>query len=109
MATTELQERDRSRIDDKYKWNLDEVFPNLAAWRTEKDRAAALAEPRSEYLWVAASVSPDDAVTLYPFKRIPDGANVLPAAGGEYSVRGYDIRSIGPTVPGSQIGAHRTE
>jgi outer membrane protein insertion porin family len=23
--------------------------------------------------------------------------------GGEYSVRGYDIRSIGPTVPGSQI------
>jgi oligoendopeptidase F len=41
MATTELQERDRSRIDDKYKWNMDEVFPNLAAWRTEKDRAAA--------------------------------------------------------------------
>ena len=23
--------------------------------------------------------------------------------GGEYSIRGYDIRSVGPTVPGSQV------
>src|SRR5262245_38854684 len=41
MATTELQERDRTRIDDKYKWNIDEVYPSLAAWQAEKDRIAA--------------------------------------------------------------------
>ena len=41
MPTTELQERDRARIDDKYKWNLDEVYPSIAAWRADKDRVAA--------------------------------------------------------------------
>jgi oligoendopeptidase F len=41
MATTELQERDRTRIDDKYKWNLDEVFSSLAEWREQKNRIAA--------------------------------------------------------------------
>ena len=41
MATTELQERDRTRIDEKYKWNIDEVYPSMAAWRTEKDRIAS--------------------------------------------------------------------
>jgi oligoendopeptidase F len=40
MATTELQERDRTRIEDKYKWNVDEVYPSIAAWRLEKDRIA---------------------------------------------------------------------
>src|SRR4029453_7659575 len=47
MATTELQERDRSRIDDKYKWNIEEIYPTVAAWRAEKGRiAAALPEIR---------------------------------------------------------------
>src|SRR5688572_2482837 len=41
MPTTEVQERDRARMDDKYKWNLDEVYPDVAAWRTEKDRIGA--------------------------------------------------------------------
>src|SRR5262245_3334432 len=38
MPTTELQERDRSRIDDQYKWNLAEVYPDIPSWRAEKDR-----------------------------------------------------------------------
>ena len=41
MSTTELQERDRTRIDEKYKWNLGEVYPGLPQWRAEKDRVAA--------------------------------------------------------------------
>ncbi len=32
------QERDRAKIADKYKWNLAEVYPSLAAWRAEKER-----------------------------------------------------------------------
>ena len=40
MATTELQERDRSRIDDKYKWNIEDVYSSVTAWRNEKDRIA---------------------------------------------------------------------
>ena len=47
MPPIELQERERARIADKYKWNIDEVYPSVAAWRTEKDRiAAALPEIR---------------------------------------------------------------
>jgi oligoendopeptidase F len=38
MATTE---RDRTRIDDKYKWNIEGVYSDAAAWRSEKDRIAA--------------------------------------------------------------------
>jgi oligoendopeptidase F len=32
------QERDRARIDDKYKWNLADLYPSDEAWRAAKDR-----------------------------------------------------------------------
>ena len=35
------QERDRAKIADKYKWNLAEVYPSDAAWRSEKEKIAA--------------------------------------------------------------------
>jgi oligoendopeptidase F len=35
------QERDRSKIDAKYKWNLTDLYPSDAAWRAAKDKAAA--------------------------------------------------------------------
>src|SRR5438046_804474 len=35
------QERDRARIPDKYKWNLADVYPSEAAWRSAKDKLAA--------------------------------------------------------------------
>jgi oligoendopeptidase F len=34
------QERDRSKIPDKYKWNLADLYPSDAAWRGSKDKAA---------------------------------------------------------------------
>jgi oligoendopeptidase F len=39
--TTTAQERDRSQIADKYKWNLAEIYPSDAAWRQAKDQLAA--------------------------------------------------------------------
>jgi oligoendopeptidase F len=35
------QERDRAKIPGKYKWNLADIYPNDAAWRTAKDKLAA--------------------------------------------------------------------
>src|SRR5258705_9867722 len=35
------QDRDRSAVDDKYKWNLADVYPELAAWRAAKDAVTA--------------------------------------------------------------------
>jgi oligoendopeptidase F len=34
------QERDRSKIDPQYTWNLADIYPSEAAWRAEKERIA---------------------------------------------------------------------
>src|SRR5262245_21453790 len=34
------QERDRSKIPEKYTGNLAEIYPNEAAWRSAKDKVA---------------------------------------------------------------------
>lgn len=41
MSTTTELERDRARIDEKYKWNIDEVYSSVATWRAEKEKLAA--------------------------------------------------------------------
>jgi oligoendopeptidase F len=35
------QERDRAKVEDKFKWNLADIYPSLDAWRAEKTRIAA--------------------------------------------------------------------
>jgi oligoendopeptidase F len=35
------QERDRARVEPKYTWNLADIFPDVAAWRTAKARVQA--------------------------------------------------------------------
>lgn len=35
------QERDRSRIQDTYKWNLTDLYPSDAAWRSAKEKLIA--------------------------------------------------------------------
>ena len=39
--TASAQERDRSKIADKYKWNLSDLYPGDADWRAAKDKASA--------------------------------------------------------------------
>jgi len=39
-ASTTGQDRDRSTIREKYKWNLADVYPDDAAWRAAKDAIA---------------------------------------------------------------------
>jgi oligoendopeptidase F len=39
--TIGAQSRDRSQTPDKFKWNLAEIYPTDAAWRTAKDGLAA--------------------------------------------------------------------
>jgi oligoendopeptidase F len=36
----EGQERDRAKIDDKYKWNLADLYASDDAWRAAKDKLA---------------------------------------------------------------------
>ena len=35
------QERDRAKVDEKYIWNLADVYPDVVAWRAAKARVAA--------------------------------------------------------------------
>src|SRR5215510_9462687 len=35
------QERDRVKVDDKYKWNLAEIYASPTAWRAQKEKIAA--------------------------------------------------------------------
>jgi oligoendopeptidase F len=40
-VTLGAQERDRSKIPDKYKWNLADIYPSDASWRAAKEAFAA--------------------------------------------------------------------
>ena len=35
------QERERAKVPDRYKWNLADIYPSEAAWRTAKERLVA--------------------------------------------------------------------
>src|SRR4051812_44073683 len=35
------QERDRSKVPERYKWNLADIYPNTTAWRAAKEKIAA--------------------------------------------------------------------
>jgi oligoendopeptidase F len=41
VVTLGAQERDRSKIPDKYKWNLADIYPSDASWRAAKEAFAA--------------------------------------------------------------------
>ena len=43
------QERDRSKIDDKYKWNLGDIYPGVPAWRAGKERLVAAIPSLGQY------------------------------------------------------------
>ena len=41
MATA-TAERERSAIDEEYKWNLADIYPTTEAWRAEKQHGVPL-------------------------------------------------------------------
>jgi oligoendopeptidase F len=40
-APTAAPERDRAAVEPKYRWNLSDIYPDVATWRAEKARRAA--------------------------------------------------------------------
>ncbi|HEY7500400.1 MAG TPA: oligoendopeptidase F [Vicinamibacterales bacterium] len=41
VAAVAAQERDRSKVDDKYKWDLTHIYPTDDAWKQAKEKIAA--------------------------------------------------------------------
>jgi oligoendopeptidase F len=66
------QERDRSKIPDKYKWNLADIYPSDAAWRTAKDKLAGDLPQLRQYqgkLTASASTLADALDKQYAFDK----------------------------------------
>ena len=49
MTTTIVQEQERSQIAEEYKWNSDDVYPGVDAWRKEKQRIAEMVPSLSAF------------------------------------------------------------
>src|ERR1043166_6758697 len=65
------QERDRSKIADKYKWNLADIYPSEAAWRAAKEKTTGEIPRLREFrgkLGSSASTLADALDTMY---RLP--------------------------------------
>ena len=58
------QERDRSKVSDKFKWNLAEVYPSEAAWRAEKDKIAAQIPQVRSFQGTLGSSAPHPRLTV---------------------------------------------
>ena len=66
------QERDRSKIPDRYKWNLADIYPSDAAWRTAKDKVASDLPQLRQYqgkLTSSASMLADALDKQYAFDK----------------------------------------
>jgi outer membrane protein insertion porin family len=92
------------------------IFPNTGKRYTASVDLAVLGgntqfyKPSLEGIWFFRHTSRTSIGFRTQFQYISPvrGTSSLPIferlfLGGEYSVRGFDIRSIGPTVPGSQV------
>ena len=61
IITSTGQERDRSKMPDKYKWNLADIYPSEAAWREARDRfkdeSAQIAQYKGRLMSSAATLA----------------------------------------------------
>ena len=61
IITSSGQERDRSKMPDKYKWNLADIYPSETAWREArdkfKDESAQIAQYKGKLMSSAATLA----------------------------------------------------
>lgn len=62
MATPTIQERDRTKIPEKYKWDLTHIYPDEAAWRREKEQLVAAMDQIAQHRGTLAA-SPRNLLT----------------------------------------------
>src|SRR5678815_4800490 len=67
------QERDRSKIADKYKWNLADLYPSDEAWRAAKDKLPPLVQKVASFKGTLGTSS----------ARLADALDAVNAAGKE--------------------------
>src|SRR5215471_16211422 len=83
-VTVGAQERDRSKIPDKYKWNLADIYPSDASWRAAKEAFAAEVPTLEKFkgkLTTSPAALADALDTIYSknkeFRRLASYASLL--------------------------------
>jgi oligoendopeptidase F len=69
---TVAQERERSQIAERYKWNLAEIYPSTGAWRSAKERIQAQLPKIGQFkgrLGSSAATLADALATLYELDK----------------------------------------
>ena len=74
-ALGQVADKDRAGIDEKYKWNLEDIYPSMEAWQKDKD---GLKERMKE---ISAFLVPRLAYTLYDILATPPGKPALAIPG----------------------------
>ena len=64
------QERDRVKVEDKYKWNLTDIYPSVGAWRAAKDKVKAQIPSMRQYAGKLGSSPPVLADALETMTRL---------------------------------------
>src|SRR5215831_17309759 len=93
-GATAVDERDRSAIDEEYKWNLADVYPSAAAWRTEKQRVAGELPALRAYQGTLGSSAEALADALEHATRIDKAISRLYVYAG--MLADQDTREAGP-------------
>lgn len=71
-VTVIAQERDRTKIPDRYKWNLGDIYPDRNGWRAAKDTLAADIQQLGQFKGRLASSAPvlaDALDAMYAFDK----------------------------------------
>src|SRR4051812_43366489 len=88
------QERDRTKVADKYKWNLADVYASDAAWRSEKDKTLAEVPKLREYRGTLGSSASSLADALELMSRLDKALSRLYVYASMLS--DLDTRASGP-------------
>ena len=88
------QDRERSAIDDKYKWNLADIYPDLAAWRAAKEAVVRALPGLRAYEGKLGSSAPILGDALEDMSRLDREIGRLAVYAG--TLADQDTREAGP-------------
>src|ERR1051325_5108190 len=88
------QDRERSAVDEKYKWNLADIYPDLAAWRRAKEAIAGELPRLRDYQGKLGSSAPLLADAPEHASRIDKEISRLAVYAG--MLADQDTREAGP-------------
>lgn len=106
FSLAQAQERDRSKIPDKYKWNLADLYPSDDAWRAAKERLVAEIPKVAEFKGTLGRSSKDLLACLeFSFSTAKNLSRLFVYAGLISDQDTRDASHLAMTQEMSQVGS----